>query len=153
MKVKGYSCELITEAMKDLIYADRSDILREDGVKQDYVFAQQHKRQYILNGAVDYVVTDSPIVLSAYYHPRDELFKSFCDYVMGCHKRFTNFDIYLLPNPDFIYSSEGRLHSKEESEAINSDLLSFLHSHDINPVMMSTADDFIDRIFEFIKKL
>ena len=76
LKCLGHSCELVNEYVKEHIWAERKDVLRSDkDIKQDYIFAKQHKKQYILEGKVDYIITDSPIskfsVILNHFWPQD----------------------------------------------------------------------------------
>ena len=64
LKQKGVSCELVTEFAKDLTW-DESYIQLRNPI---YVFAEQHHRLFRLDDKVDYIVTDSPLLLSVVYN-------------------------------------------------------------------------------------
>jgi len=63
MKLAHLSVELVTEYAKEITWEKRDSILSD----QLYMFAKQHRRIVCLKGMVDYVVTDSPLLLSAVY--------------------------------------------------------------------------------------
>ena len=64
MKMEHRNVELITEYAKDLVYSDSLNVLKNN---QEYIFAEQNRRQHILEGKVDWAITDSPLLLSHYY--------------------------------------------------------------------------------------
>ncbi|RWI06804.1 MAG: hypothetical protein EOQ89_03480 [Mesorhizobium sp.] len=63
MKLKGFNCELVTEFAKDLTWEGRMNTLSN----QLYILAKQEARLARLEGKVDYVVTDSPLLLGLVY--------------------------------------------------------------------------------------
>lgn len=75
LKMRGLNVELVTEYAKELTWEKRMDILSGD---QLYVFAKQNRRLSRLKGQVDFVVTDSPLLLSLVYGDHmGENFKNF----------------------------------------------------------------------------
>lgn len=70
MKLKGINVELITEYAKDMTWEERYNTLSN----QLYIFAKQYSRQLRVKNKVDYIVTDSPLLLSFFargrYHQR-----------------------------------------------------------------------------------
>lgn len=64
MKNRGEKVELVTEYAKDMVYENRSNILDD----QLYVLAKQSRRLSRLKGVVDWVVTDSPLLLTLVYN-------------------------------------------------------------------------------------
>lgn len=63
MKKRGLSVELVTEYAKDRVYEEHSSIFSD----QIYLTAKQNRRQSRLVGKVDYIITDSPLLLGQYY--------------------------------------------------------------------------------------
>ena len=64
MKMAHHNVELVTEYAKDLVYADRLEGMLD---QQEYIFAKQNNRLHRLRNKTDWVVTDSPILLSTVY--------------------------------------------------------------------------------------
>lgn len=64
LKRRRLNVELVTEYAKDLLYSDHLETMMEN---QEVIYAEQNFRMQRLIGKVDYVVTDSPILLSAVY--------------------------------------------------------------------------------------
>jgi len=63
LKLKGVNCELVTEFAKDLVWARRYDCMKS----QELIFGEQLNRIQKLDGKVEVIVTDSPILLSSVY--------------------------------------------------------------------------------------
>ena len=63
MKKMGLSCELVQEFVKNWAYEGR-DIVQSD---QALILEKQYAREAILYGKVDYIITDSPFILSPIY--------------------------------------------------------------------------------------
>lgn len=63
MKVAGHSCELVTEYPNDIVNRGIYKLLDD----QIYVLGEQHQRMYCLKDKVEYIITDSPLILQLYY--------------------------------------------------------------------------------------
>lgn len=59
LKKQGFSCEYVPEYAKELVWDNRLDLLA--------VLNEQERRINRLIGKVDFVVTDSPLILNALY--------------------------------------------------------------------------------------
>ena len=65
MKVRDIKCELVTEYAKDMTYEKRTNILSD----QLYILAKQNRKLIRLVGEVDYIITDSPLLIGLMYVP------------------------------------------------------------------------------------
>lgn len=63
MKQNSYSVEYVSEFAKELSWEGSTSQLEN----QAHVFAEQFRRQWRLVDQVDYVITDSPLLLSSVY--------------------------------------------------------------------------------------
>jgi len=91
MKLAGYKVEFASEFAKDIVWDRAFDVLQD----QLFIFANQHRKiKRLEQHGVDYVITDSPLLLSLNYMPK-EYFRSFPDLVDDVYRSFNNFDVIL----------------------------------------------------------
>jgi len=127
LKKDGYTAAYIPEYATELIADGQADLLDGTAKHQREVFSEQLKRQRRYEGFVDFVVTDSPPLLSAVYGKEvDDAFKS---EALASYKEQTNFALFIERGHS--YSSVGRLHSKEEAILIDRQLKDFLKDNNI----------------------
>lgn len=108
MKAAGFNVEMAPEVVKDAVYANDQYILRD----QILAFALQRKKLKQLEGKVDYVITDSPLLLSWIYGDK-QLFE-FYQLVDQEFLSFNNINFFL--NCNFPYNPTGRI--EDEAEAV-----------------------------------
>ena len=125
MKVAGMSCELVREYVKDWAYEDR----QIDGFDQFYIVGKQIKKESLLYGKVDYIITDGPVWNSAFYENHLEQTSYMVDHVRGFTEYAESHDVvydnYLLSRKTK-YEPNGRYQSEEEAKAIDRAMEDFL---------------------------
>lgn len=124
MKQQGYSVEYVSEFAKELSWEGSTSQLEN----QAHVFAEQFRRQWRLIDQVDYVITDSPLLLSSvyfdYYFERSKQ-RLFSDkykelairYFDSTYYEFNNLEVIIRRNKE--YDSNGRNQTIEESLKID----------------------------------
>lgn len=123
LKLLGVSCEIVHEVAKNLTWEARKEALG----CQPYVFGKQLFSIERLMGKVDYIITDSPIILSAVYgNPFDIEWRAF---VIAKYKSMPNLT-YLIHRVKQ-YNPIGRNQSEEESDKIHTIVEFLLYTHDI----------------------
>ena len=124
-KKKHYAIEYVNEFAKELIYADHQSALPN----QVYVFAHQLYKIECAYKHNQIVVTDSPILLSAIYHPEySEILPAL---VVEQYQKFNNFNIFLARSIEREHCMVGRVHSLAESVNIDSQIRSWLDEMEI----------------------
>ena len=114
MKAEGFSCELVQEFAKEIVYAD-NEKLRND---QLIVIGEQYRRTFVLDGKIDYIITDSPILLGIIYNKLttkpypSQHFDAICK---NAYERFENINIFLTHQPNRIYQQSGRVEDFKQS--------------------------------------
>lgn len=139
MKIEGYNVELVTEYAKDMTWEERSNILSD----QMYILAKQNRRISRLEGKVDYIITDSPLILG-YVYVSDSYFPSYQQLLFEVFNSYNNYN-YLLQRPSN-YSEIGRNQTREEAEVVDSSIKNML---DDNNIVFSQLPQKIDEIFEY----
>lgn len=135
MRLQGYNCELIVEYAKDLAYEKRIGTAKN----QIYVFGKQYKRmQSVIDNDVNYLVTDSPLLLSLVYEP-ENYFSSFKSLVREVFSGMNNVNFYLtrgLP-----YSTVGRFQTEEEAKQIDNTVLNVLHENGVEYKLLDVSSN------------
>jgi hypothetical protein len=127
LKEAGIVCELVREYAKELVYLKDFKTLGN----QLYVTATQEYRQYMVDGQVDVIVTDSPILVGLLYlnETNKKVKKAFTSLIVEKFKAQNNINFYIERKKKYVTS--GRTQTKEE--AIQKDSLAFklLNEYDI----------------------
>lgn len=113
MKNAGHRVELVTEYAKDLTYACERNRLDN----QLHVLAEQDLRQRRLLGQVDYVITDSPLLLATIYAKAPFNSGWFIDAAIRLFLSYDNFNALLWREKPF--AAYGRLHGEEEARCLD----------------------------------
>lgn len=118
MKLDDINCELAREYAKDKVWENNLSTLDD----QLYVFAKQYHRQFILVDNVNYIISDSPLLLSLFYGKnKTDTFKRL---VLEMFDSFDNTNIFLERYKPF--QQAGRYQNEEESLAIDKSILEIL---------------------------
>lgn len=134
MKQKRISSEYVSEYAKEITWEGTQALLEN----QIHVFAEQFRRQYRLLGKVNYIVTDSPLLLSAVYFDRlaKQLLKeNRCpftpdfiaqtrSYFISAFNQFDNHN-YILDRTK-PYDTAGRNQSLEEAKLLDAEITAML---------------------------
>lgn len=144
LKMEGRNAELVREYAKDWAWEERSP-----GVWGQYAFlGKQIRRESMLLGKVDVIVTDSPVWLCAYYAEKftpscvalgvEAAVRSYYDQLAADgHKHFP---IWVAREKE--YSASGRYQTEEQAKEIDYELSEFLLKRDLKGIVISsTLDD------------
>lgn len=97
-----------------------------------------------MDNKVDYVITDSPLSLSAYYahyssKQGNETTGSLCSVIIHESNKMNNLNFFV--NRTHEYEVEGRSQSEEESLKLKQDLRDFLNDNDVKFLDVYSGDD------------
>lgn len=115
LKLAGVNAELVTEFAKDKVWERNEKAL----ANQAYVFGKQYFRFSRLEGEVECVVTDSPLLLGVMYNRDPRLGEEFNKVVARVSKSIGS------PHLDYFvkrvkpYNPKGRLQTEAESDEIS----------------------------------
>ena len=112
LKSEGVRAELVTEFAKDLTWGERFGEISNPV----YVAGCQWERFRRLIGKVDWIVTDSPILLASAYvtAPEDALL---CRYIAELHERIPSHNFLVERHKEFV--PEGRNQTEEEARGLD----------------------------------
>lgn len=131
LKLDGHSAELCREYAKGVVYEERFYLLED----QLYIFAKQNRKMARLNGKVDVIITDSPLLLSYHYSDYDPFYK---DLVFRYLNNFDNLHHFLVRKK--LYKSEGRIQTEEEARIMDVQMLEMLKEVEV-PFTVIDADE------------
>lgn len=152
MKKAGYKVEFVSEYAKDLTYGKDFTKLRD----QLLVYANQlHRYVRLLDHNIDYLVHESPSLMSLVYFRETDIMKEkeFKDLVLSIFKNTKNINIFLERNPKFEYQSFGRNQTLDEAKELDCKILKLLIDNDINFYKIMSDDEAEDKILNIIKDL
>lgn len=114
LKSRGVNCELAREYAKDVVWEGREHLLDN----QAYIFAKQLKLLRDLDGRVDVIITDSPLMLAILYNRISHAEPpSFERYVQDIHARYDNFNVYVERVKP--YHTAGRVQTELEARELD----------------------------------
>lgn len=128
LKKQGYVAEYVSEVAKEYVWDERYDLLDGSFEHQKSLFDEQKHRIDRLIGKVDFVVTDSPLILSSVYlaegTPAEK--EQYRQMVRDAFSRYTNFTIFVERGNSF--EREGRIHTEDESRKLDGEIKEMLRS-------------------------
>ncbi len=142
---KRVKAELVTEYAKDKTWKKDLSTLKD----QCLVFGKQNHRQLMLINQVDYVVTDSPIILSLVYIP-DNYPRSFIPFVLDTWHSYNNLNFFVRRVKP--YQAYGRNQSKDEAIAIDNKIYKLITDYKIPFTIIDGSDDGWKQALEIIEK-
>lgn len=135
LKLNRKSTELVREYAKELVW-DEAYVKLED---QLAVTSEQNRRMWQLRKKVDYIVTDSPLLLGIHYMQPDyfpEYFEKMVWEIWNCYDNM-NF----LIDRQGPYDTNGRYHSEEEAKQLDLEIKEMLDKNNI-PYYTVTEGEF-----------
>lgn len=157
LKQKKVNCELASEYAKEITWEGTQTLLHN----QISLFGEQFRRQYRLLDKVDYIISDSPLLLNAIYleffleKSKKRYFDS--EYIIlmkqffdETFSQFNNLNFYIDRDAKY-YTDQGRVHSLKESEEIDQKILDSLIVYDPDHYMCyGETQDIITEIADII---
>jgi adenylate kinase family enzyme len=151
LKLCGYVCEYVQEYAKKLVWIKDFDTLNN----QYHVTKKQFELLKQINGHVDFIVTDGPLIHGIYYNKYNKDNISNVDktekYILDCFNKFNNINI-VLDRINRKYETEGRIQSEDEAKDIDVVLKHLLKINNIKYKIYLAEENSIQNIIEFIIK-
>lgn len=152
LKLAGFVCEYVQEYAKKLVWTKDFDTLNN----QYWVSREQYRLLNEINGHVDFIVTDGPLIHGIYYNKYNKNNTSNVDktekYILESINRFKNINI-VLERVDREYEVEGRIETKEQAQDIDLILRHILRVNGFTFHSFQANPNQIDKIVLCIREL
>ena len=153
LKKKHISCDAPYEFPKVLAWDDNQSAIKD----QLYVFANQHRGIVQSFGKVDYIIMDSPILLSLIYknyyngleYPSVLYTELFDAMVLGIHNKYENLNI-LLKRGEGVYNEKERYQDLKQSIELDYTIQQTLDTHHIPYTKVSLNENTLEVILKLI---
>lgn len=153
MKLAGFHVELVREYIKNWMWEKR----QVGKFDQVYISAQQAKAEYNLYGEVDFIITDSPMLLASiyeeYYSPPNTIKSMVLNHMKKAEANGVIFHNFVLKrHKDF--DTRGRRETLEQAEEIDARIIQFLDDNDLpyNHVCLNDRKR-VKYLFNFVESL
>jgi tRNA uridine 5-carbamoylmethylation protein Kti12 len=144
LKKQGYEVELVTEYAKDKVWEESYKTLEN----QIYVFAKQLHRLWRLKDKVQFIITDSPLLLSIIYDKDNN--EDLKNLIIS---RFNSFDnINFIINRSTVYNQNGRYQNEEQANEIDKQIKELLVLHHIS-FQTEDINNVVETILNEIKNI
>lgn len=144
--------EYVQEYAKLLIYQDKFEELNN----QYNVSYNQYKMIKSINGKVEYITLDSPMLIGMYYNQTQPNNVSNIEktekMILEKINEFDNIYIFLEKNEEYPYENTGRIHNEEESKIIQEQMECMLKDLKFPYLKIKSDIKNIDIIIEYIIK-
>lgn len=152
LKIKGYICEYVQEFAKKLVWLKDYDTLNN----QFFVSREQYTLLKQIDGHVDFLITDGPLIHGIYYNKYNKDNNSNVDkvekFIINSIDKFKNINI-VLDRVDRDYEKEGRIQTEEEAKDIDVILKHILRTNNYSFSSFPAEPDEIENIVSEIIKI
>ncbi|HBM98073.1 MAG TPA: hypothetical protein DD413_01470, partial [Ruminococcus sp.] len=148
LKKQGFVTEYVQEYAKELVWDNKLDLLNGSMENQFAILQEQLNRIDRLYGKVDFIVTDSPVLLNATYLKESN--EKYVKAVQEIYSHFDNFNYFVERNVE-AFETEGRIHNLEQSLQIDDELKDTLAELNLeyNTYNHSTIDNIVQDAIEY----
>jgi hypothetical protein len=152
LQMMGFECDLPYEYPKISAWEKNLSELGD----QLHILSSQHRNIVRSFGKVDYIILDSPILLSIIYkriytegYPSIMYDDTFNEFTMGLFNRYNNINFFIRRDNDG-YVTEGRLQNKSESLFIDNEIHTLLKDNNIEFFDITQEYNIANKIAEHI---
>ena len=149
MNMTGYSVELNNEFAKECVWEDNVPMLKD----QLYMLAHQHRKILRLVGKVDYVITDSPVLLSGIYRELYDgpMYSELIDQLaLECYNKYENIN-FMLERPE-VFIQNGRAQNEQGSLDIDDAIEKQFADLNVHFFKLPEGETAVEVAFEYVQK-
>jgi nicotinamide riboside kinase len=148
LKWQNIDCEMVSEFAKELVWENRQETFKDEL----YIFAKQNHRLFRVNGKVDVIITDRPLILTILYNNKyGDKSRSLDNLVLEEFNKYNNLNYFV--NRVKPYNPNGRNQTEQESNEIAKDIYDILINNNINFKNINGTPETTDKIIEDIIKV
>lgn len=140
LKMQGISAEYVSEFAKDKIWENNDEVFKF----QTYIFGKQNFKLARVNGKVDVVITDSPIILSMIYNPNPSIQKELNALITKVFSLYNNYNILLIRKHS--YENNGRHENESEARKVRDKIVKTCIDNNIPLQLCETNKSTYDKI-------
>lgn len=147
MKLAGYNVELNDEFAKECVWEGNVPMLKD----QLWVLAHQHRKILRLQGKVDFVITDSPVLLSPIYRCVYDgpLYSDLIDKLaLECYNFYHNIN-FVIERSD-AFEQTGRAQDFETSKKIDEAIITQFNNLNLSYATIGGIDA-VDQAFNYVQ--
>lgn len=150
MKKRNYKVELVREYVKELAWAG----IKVGPFGQSVIYGRQLERETDLYNKVDYIITDSPLLLCPVYqkyYQNTDILKEVVLHDMRTANSLGVEHLNFLLERRKPFNQDGRYETEKQAKEIDQNVREFLESNKINYVDASIPDEQrVDFIIDYI---
>lgn len=152
LKMDGNNAELVREYVKDWVWEGR----KMSDYDQIYFLGKQIRRESMLYGKVDNIVTDSPVMLAAFYSEKyspapikdavDLVVKNY--YEQAANDGHQHVHVFLLRSKG--YEQAGRYQDEQTARLFDTEIYNFLSEQKVRIFSCGTAQEDLNLLLDVI---
>lgn len=128
LKKEGYNAEYVQEYAKELVYEKDMEMLDGSPEHQYEILKEQTRRMDRLYDQVDFIVTDSPVMLNTIYNK--QLTPEYESLVNELQEEYINYSFFMERDASN-FEEEGRIHNLTESIEKDNEIKDMLQKNEI----------------------
>lgn len=128
LKKEGYNAEYVQEYAKELVYEKDIEMLDGSPEHQYEILKEQTRRMDRLYDQVDFIVTDSPVMLNTIYNK--QLTPEYESLVNELQEEYINYSFFMERDASN-FEEEGRIHNLTESIEKDNEIKDMLQKNEI----------------------
>lgn len=151
LKKLGKDVEAVSEFAKELVWEKRSEAFDD----RLYMHAEQNHRLMMMNNNLDYIITDSPLILTSIYNNyylKNKFSKKYNAMIdemsIQTWNLYNNITFYIERKAD--YNNVGRRESQKQAIDIDLKIKKYLKDHNIEYIKIKDRDNAVDEILNNI---
>ena len=150
-KKRGFDVEIVSEFAKELVWEKRNEAFSD----RLYMHAEQNHRLMMMNGNLDYIITDSPLILTSIYNHYylkdlypDHYNKMIDDVTLETFNLYNN--VTFLLDRDVNYDTNGRRESADQAKDIDEAIIRYTDENKLEYIEIKDRNKAVEQILKYL---